>query len=120
MSDTACTVTFQGEQGGTYYVSCDQVKNINDKDLTNVSTGNILLYRDKGSNHFTITLEPSMHAYYYYSNGYHTETRYITNATNIKFNTFSNIYRNIDYVYLFVAFMVCVYCLFKLLRGFSR
>jgi len=120
MSDTGCTVTFDGDQGGTYFVDCDRVKFINDKDLTNTSSGHIYLYKDKNYNHTIITLSPSVYASYYWTNGYTSQTRYITNASNIRFNAMSNVYRNLDYIYLFVSFIVSVYCLFKMLRGFVR
>ncbi|BET21798.1 hypothetical protein RGT18_13860 [Solobacterium moorei] len=120
MSDTGCTVTFDGDQGGTYFVDCSSVKYIDSIDLTNTSSSTIYLYRDKNSNHFMITLSPYTYPSYYYQSGYNSQTRYITNAANIRFNAMSNIYRNIDYVYLFVSFIVSVYCLFKLLRGFIR
>ena len=118
--DTGCTVTFDGDQGGTYFVDCDSVKFINDKDLTNTGYRSFYLYRDKNATHFTISCHSLTYPSYTYSNGYTSQVRYISNASNIRFNAMSNLYRNIDYVYLFVAFIVSVYCLFKMLRGFVR
>ena len=115
--DSGCTVTFDGDQGGTYFVPCNVVKFLSDKDLSSSCSDTFYLYRDLGLEHFKISCSSySLPSYVDSNNSLH----FISNVSNIRFNTMSNLYRNIDYVYLFVAFIVSVYCLFKMLRGFVR
>lgn len=117
MSDTGCTVTFDGDHAGTYFVPCDLVKFLNDKDLSSTYSGEINLYRDLSRDHFSLVVSSySLPIYTDPDKSVHT----ISNVSNVRFNAFSNVYRNLDYVYLFVCFIVSVYCLFKLLRGFVR
>jgi hypothetical protein len=118
--DTGCTVTFDGDKGGTYFIDCESVKYINGSDLSNDGYKTLYLYRDKYNSHFTITIHSCTYASYQVNNGYTYTTNFITNAKNIRFNAMANVYRNLDYVYLFVVFIVSVYCLFKMLRGFVR
>lgn len=117
MSEAACTVSFDGDQGGTYFVPCDSVKFLSDKDLSSSYSETIYLYRDLTSEHFKISCSSySLPSYEDFNHIVHV----ISNVSNVRFNAASNIYRNLEYVYLFVAFIVSVYCLFKMLRGFVR
>lgn len=117
MYDSGCSVTFDGDHGGTYFVPCDLVKYISDKDLSSSFSADIILYRDLSRDHFSIII-PSYSFPYYTDSDSSVHT--LSTASNIHFNALANVYRNLDYVYIFVAFIVSVYCLFKLLRGFVR
>lgn len=115
--DNGCTVSFDGDQGGTYYVPCNVVKFLSDKDLSSSCSETIYLFRDLSLEHFKISCSSySLPSYEDSNHTFHS----ISNVSNIRFNAMSNVYRNLDYVYLFVAFIVSVYCLFKMLRGFVR
>lgn len=117
MNDSGCSVTFEGDHGGTYFVPCDLVKFLNDNDLSSSYSGDITLYRDLSKDHFSIVVSSySLPSYIDSDSSIH----YLSNVSNVRFNSLSNVYRNLDYVYLFVAFIVSVYCLFKMLRGFVR
>lgn len=117
MSDIGCAVTFDGDQGGTYFVPCNVVKFLSDKDLSSSYSETIYLYRDLTSEHFKISC--SSYSLPSYEDSNHN-VHVISNVSNVRFNSIANIYRSLEYVYLFVAFIVSVYCLFKLLRGFVR
>lgn len=94
--DDECTVTFDGDQGGTYYVPCNVVGYISDDGLYNTSNSSISLYTGIQSGNSTayITIPAFSYPRYTVNNQY----RYITNARNISFNNKANFIRNFDMV----------------------
>lgn len=94
--DDYCTVTFEGDQGGTYYVACSLVEYIDDESMVNTGNSTINLYSSpqQGSNTNYISIPAFSYPRYYSGNSYH----YITNADNISFNFRSHFYRDFDMV----------------------
>lgn len=94
--DDYCTVTFEGDQGGTYYVACPLVEYIDNESMVNTGNSTINLYTSpqQGNNSYYIQIQSFSYPRYYSGNNYH----YITNAHNISFNNKSNYYRNFDVV----------------------
>lgn len=115
MFDGACTVTFDGDHEGTYYVACTYVQYIDDE-LKNTGSTTITLYpvfRD-GTNQNTISISAVSYPQWVPTGS--SQRTYITNATNVTFNATGNIYRNLPYIELFVWFTVAVACLFYACR----
>lgn len=88
--DDYCEVTFEGDQGGTYYVACSLVEYIAD-DMVNTGNSTIYLYTSPQQSNNSYALSISAFSYPRYSSGYNTY--YVTNATNVSFNNRSNYYR---------------------------
>lgn len=94
--DDYCTVTFEGDQGGTYYVAANLVGYIDDESMVNTGNSTIYLYTrpQQGTNEYTISI-PAFSYPRYYSGSYY---RYITNAHNITFNNRAYFIRDFDVV----------------------
>lgn len=94
--DDYCTVTFTGDQGGTYYVACNLVEYIDDESMVNTGSSTINLYSSpqQSSNSAAISIPAFSYPRYYSGNNY----RYITNADNISFNFRSSFHREFDMV----------------------
>lgn len=94
--DDYCTVTFEGEQGGTYYCACNLVGYIDGDTMVNTGSSSISLYTSiqQGTSTAYITIPAFSYPRYTSGNQY----RYITNATNITFNNRANFIRNFDVV----------------------
>lgn len=114
-----CTVTFTGEQGGTYYVSCNVVRYLDSETLVNNYSSTIYLYPayNQGQTQTTLTISSLSYPRYTYNNSY----RYITNASNISFNAMSHFYREYDYVSSFFLAVIAIGVTLKvLMRGGKR
>lgn len=94
--DDYCEVTFEGDQGGTYYVACSLVEYIDNESMVNTGNSTINLYTSpqQGYNTNYLSIPAFSYPRYYSGNNYH----YVTNAHNISFNNKSNFYRNFDVV----------------------
>lgn len=94
--DDYCDVTFEGDQGGTYYVACNLVEYINGSDLSNTGSNSINLYTSlqAGNNSAYISIPAFSYPRYLSGNQY----RYITNAHNIRFNNKASFIRDFDIV----------------------
>lgn len=114
--DDECTVTFEGNRGGTYYVACNLVEYI-DEQLVNTGNSQIVLYPNiqQGVSQNTITI-PAL-SFPYYTNG--TTRVYITDAHNVSFNFRSSYYRERQMVNIvLIAVVVSVMLINRLLsRG---
>lgn len=114
MMGDVCTVSWNGDQGGTYYVPCDQVQFIS-SDLINTSSSSISLYKslDSGSSYSSdLIMPPLSHPRYYFGNSY----RYVTNVSDVKFNGLGNMYAERDYLMLGVLFFICFYIMVRLFK----
>lgn len=115
--DQYCTVTFSGDHGGMYYVSCDQVKYITNE-LTNKSSDTIYLYptinSDRDYNYIRIN---SLGTPEYRQDGSYNTWVNINNVSDVQFNTLSHVYRESSLVLLFTLFVVCIASIVKVARG---
>lgn len=111
--DDYCEVTFEGDQGGTYYVSESQVKYINGSNMVNTSNSTIYLYKNiqSGSGQYTLSIPAFSYPRYSSNNTYY----YITNAHNITFNNRSNFIRNFDVVEVCLLTLLACICFIKLM-----
>lgn len=110
-----CTVTWEGDYGGTYYIPCDKVEYLNDE-LINTGSSSFNAYSAvyQGNNNTYITF-PSNGYPYYRSSG--TTYQYITNVSNIEFNAKSHFYKEFDIVLLITLGIIAVGHLTKLWRA---
>lgn len=105
--DDYCEVTFEGDQGGTYYVACNLVGYIDRESMVNTGSSTINLYSSpqQGSNTAAISIPAFSYPRYTYNNQY----RYITNAHNISFNNRASFIRDFDVVEIcLLTLLVCV------------
>lgn len=117
MSD-ACTVTFEGTQGGTYYVACNLVKYLDNEHLFNTGSSTIYLYKNFLSSQSQTGLTiPALSYPYYTSNNVRY---YITNANNISFNLTSSIYRELDMVQVVLLALVVAFSFINRILGRVR
>lgn len=88
--DDYCEVSWEGSQGGTYYVACPLVEYISDE-LVNTGNSTIYFYTSPQQSNNSYALSASAFSYprYYSGNNYY----YVTNARNVSFNNRSNYYR---------------------------
>lgn len=115
MSNTGCTVTFDGTYGGTYNVPCDQVQYINDELINVGSSSTIYLYpaAAQSSRNQYIALQSMLYPRYYSGSGYgYTE---ITNASNVTFNGLGNLYAEKTLISTGTEIILIVFCLLSLL-----
>ena len=94
--DDYCTVTFEGDQGGTYYVAANLVEFIDDESLVNTGSSTIYLYTSPQSGTNTAAISIPAFSYPRYGSGY--DYHYITNAHNITFNNRAYFVRDFDVV----------------------
>lgn len=101
--DDFCKITFTGDHGGEYYVSCDQVGYITNE-LINSGSSNIYLYPSirQGNNQEYISIAPQSYALYHPASGYNNV--YITNASVTGFNNRGYYFRD----YQFLDLSLCV------------
>lgn len=113
-----CTISFDGDEGGTYYVACNLVKYIDKDNLVNTSSNTIYLYKNilQGSTQTTLYIAPYSYPRYSYNNTY----RYITNASNISFNRVSSFYREYDLVNIVLLSIILSVTLINRLLGGVR
>lgn len=111
--DDYCEVTFEGTQGGTYYVAESQVKYINGSNMVNTSNSTIYLYSSpqQGTNTAVISIPAFSYPRYSSGNNYY----YITNAHNITFNNRANFVRNFDVVEICLLTLLASLCFIRLL-----
>lgn len=110
-----CTVSFSGDHGGRYYVTCDQVEFIT-SDLGNSSSETIYLYPTISNDHVNyIRINSLGNPEYRSGSGYQWED--INNVSNVSFNSLSHVYRESDIVLYFALFVVCIACIVKVARG---
>lgn len=102
--DDACTVTFEGDYGGTYYVPCDYVVNIG-SNLVNTGGSSFRGYKNitAGSASEYITFNVDQYPSYYIS---YSNTHYITNAHNVTFNNRAYFYREKDIVIILLLLIL--------------
>lgn len=88
--DDYCEVSWEGTQGGTYYVACTLVEYISDE-LVNTGNSTIYFYTSPQQYNNSYVLSAAAFSYprYYSGNNYH----YVTDAHNVSFNNRSNYYR---------------------------
>lgn len=113
-----CTVTFEGDHGGTYTVSSDLVGYINDNLVNEGYNGTIYLYPEgvvEPTRYRYIAL-PQMQTPRFYS-GTTSGYTYINNVHNVEFNMNSQIVRAKPYLDLGLTFLIS---LFVLVKMFSR
>ena len=90
--DDYCTVTFTGDQGGTYYLPCTLVEYVSTNGMVNTGSSTINLYTSPNQSNNTAAITIPAFSYPRYSTGY--GNTYITNASNISFNNRSYYYRD--------------------------
>lgn len=111
MMDDFSTVTFDGNYGGTWYIASDDAEFLGEG-LVNGSNHTIYLYKDfrQGNNQEYISIASLSYPVYHPSSGYNTV--YITNASNIRFNSTAEYYRERDFVsftlLVFIAILVLI------------
>lgn len=113
-----CTVTFEGSNGGTYYVACSLVRYIDKETMVNNGNTSISLYpaHGQGQTQNTITIQALSYPRYQSGNQY----VYITNARNIRFNALSHFYREYDYVQVMFLAVIAVASVLKVFTRKGR
>lgn len=102
-----CTLTFEGNQGGTYYVPCDKVQYFTN-DLINTSNQLVLLESGHAHNNFNLRCASNKYCSYYSGN----YTHYVTNARVTGYNLQSRINREFNSV---VIPLVSIFCIFVIM-----
>lgn len=113
MSDYS-TITFDGDQGGTYYVAADLVQYLS-PDLFNNGSQTIYLYSDRTTHNNVITIYSLSYPRYRSGNNYSTYS-YITNAENVTFSDYGNFAREKELISYVVLFIIGFYCLVRLFK----
>lgn len=110
-----CTVSWEGDHGGTYYIPCDRVEYLNDE-LINIGASSFNAYDSvyQGNNYAYITFPVNGYPYYRSSG---TNYQYITNASNITFNAKSHFYKEFDLALLIVLAIIAVCSLTRIWRS---
>lgn len=111
-----CTVSWEGDHGGTYYIPCDKVEFLNDE-LINTGAQSFNAYSDvyQGNNNAYITFPTNGYPYYRDNSSYNYQ--YIINAANITFNAKSHFYKEFDLALLVVLAVIAVCSLTKIWRS---
>lgn len=101
--DDFCEVSWEGTQGGTYYVACPLVQYISDE-LVNTGNSTIYFYTSPQQSNNAYALSAAAFSYprYYSGNNYY----YVTNAHDVSFNNLSHYYREHDMVEIVLLTMV--------------
>lgn len=87
--DDFCEITFDGTGGGTYYIPCDRVGDLNAQGI-NINSSSFYAYSSiYGSNYDKRVQFPSLAKPRYYSSDSYNYT-VITNMSNIQYNNRSN------------------------------
>lgn len=112
----ACTVTWDGSHGGTWYVPCDQVGYITD-DFINSGVSSITLYSSisQGGSVDRVIMPANQYPYYRAQNGYNNE--YLDVVQNVRYNWVSNFYRDRPVVDIFVLMIVSLFCVIRTFKG---
>lgn len=116
MPDQGCTVTIDGNYGGTYYTSCSSIQYIEDGSLFNIGSSTITLYPQKSNQNYPRISIPSNSYPRYYAN---SSTSYVelTNISRTDFNIYSQIYRyNERYSSIIISFMLIFLCMYKVVK----
>lgn len=111
--DDYCTVSFTGDQGGTYYVACSLVGYIDSESMVNTGNTTINLYTQpqQGTNTSNISIPAFSYPRYLSGNSY----RYITNASDISFNSRSFYFRDYDVVEIVLLALIASISFIRLL-----
>lgn len=88
--DDFCEVSWEGTEGGTYYVACPLVEYISDE-LVNTGNSTIYFYTSPQQGNNSYALSASAFSYPRYGNNYNYY--YVTDAYNVSFNNRSHYYR---------------------------
>lgn len=112
----ACTVTWEGDHGGTWYAPCDQVMYITDE-FINSGVSSITLYPSisQSGSVDRIIMPVNQYPYWRSANGYTTE--YLQVVNNVTYNYVSNYYRDKQLVNTFVLMLVAVFCIYRIFKG---
>lgn len=117
IADTGCEVTFTGDHGGTYTISCDRVPDLRD-DMVNTGNSTIYLYPVGSgltdSNYPYIQIAAGHYPMYRDGNNYYGS--YITNATQVRFNFLGNVYREKIYIDSMMSILIAFYVLVRLFK----
>lgn len=110
--DDYCEVSWEGTQGGTYYVACPLVEYISDE-LVNTGNSTIYFYTSPQQSNNSYALSASAFSYprYYSGNNYY----YVTNARNVSFNNRSHYYRERQFVDPIFSIIISAILLINLL-----
>lgn len=110
--DDYCEVSWEGTQGGTYYVACPLVEYISDE-LVNTGNSTIYFYTSPQQSNNSYALSASAFSYprYYSGNNYY----YVTNAYNVSFNNRSHYYRERELVDPIFSIIISAILLINLL-----
>lgn len=110
--DDYCEVSWEGTQGGTYYVACPLVEYISDE-LVNTGNSTIYFYTSPQQSNNSYALSASAFSYprYYSGNNYY----YVTNAHNVSFNNRSHYYRERELVDPIFSIIISAILLINLL-----
>lgn len=111
--DDECTVTFEGDYGGTYYVACNLVGYIDDESMVNTGSSTINLYSSPQQGTNTTAISIPAFSYPRYGSG--MSYTYITNAHNISFNHRANFMREYDLVEIALLTILASVSLIRLL-----
>lgn len=112
----ACTVTWEGDHGGTWYVPCDQVMYITN-DFINSGVSSITLYPSisQSGNVDRVIMPVNQYPYFRAYNSYNNE--YLNVVQNVRYNYVSNFYRDRPIVNVFVLLVVALFCVIRLFKG---
>lgn len=109
-----CTVSWEGDHGGTYYVPCDRVQYLN-SELINTSNTSFNGYSTiTSSNNSPYVVFPSNGYPYYYES--YSNRDYIEVAQNVTFNAKSHYYKEFDIVLIVALGIIAVGNLVKIWR----
>lgn len=111
-----CTVSWEGDYQGTYYIPCDRAEFLNDE-LINTGGSSFNAYSNvyQGNNNAYITFPVNGYPYYRDNNSYNYH--YITNVSNVTFNAKSYFYKEFDLAVLITLGIIAVVQLLKMWRA---
>lgn len=112
----ACTVTWEGDHGGTWYVPCDQVSYITD-DFINSGVSSITLYPSISQGGSTDRVIMPANQYPYWRSATGSTQQYLQVVNNVTYNYVSNYYRDRKLVDTFTLLIVCVFCIIRIFKG---
>lgn len=115
--DEFCTVTINGNYGGTYYVGYQNVQYLEDGTLYNTGTSTITLYASKDSSGYPRISIPSLsRPRYYASSNINYVT--ITDISSTNFNMASQLARfNTRYSSAVISILLILLCVVSIFRG---
>lgn len=107
------TVTFDGDQSGTYYIAVDMVQYLT-SDLFNNGSNTIYLYKNQTTHDESITI-PSL-SYPRYRTGNYNTYAYITNATNVRFSSPATYAKDSGMISMVAMSIICFCVLVRLFK----